>query len=149
MKEPRVGCGVAILRDGKILLIQRLKEPEAGAWSLPGGKVDWREPVPSAAKREVEEELGIAITLGPVMGVVDLIDDADGYHWVSPVYRSERFSGEPRIMEPHKHGAIGWFALDDLPRPLALAAQFAVERLSKDANPPAPAPSPLATHSPG
>jgi ADP-ribose pyrophosphatase YjhB (NUDIX family) len=129
LREPRVGCGVAILRDDRILLIKRLKEPESGAWSLPGGKVDWREPVSRAAVREVEEELGIAITLGPLLGVVDLIDENDGYHWVSPIHRAEVFSGEPKLMEPHKHGAFGWFPFDGLPQPLAAAARFAVERL--------------------
>jgi len=56
-----VGCGAAILRDGKLLLVQRLTEPEAGCWGLPGGKVDPFEPLAQAARREIEEELGILI----------------------------------------------------------------------------------------
>jgi ADP-ribose pyrophosphatase YjhB (NUDIX family) len=129
MNEPRVGCGVAITRGNRILLIQRLKEPEAGCWSLAGGKVDWQEPVPDAACREVEEELGIAVTLDCLLGVLDLVDRNGSYHWVSPIYHAERISGEPRLMEPHKHGGMGWCAADDLPHPLAEAARFAVERL--------------------
>jgi ADP-ribose pyrophosphatase YjhB (NUDIX family) len=38
-----------VIRDGRILLIQRRKQPEAGAWGLPGGKVDWMEPAAVAA----------------------------------------------------------------------------------------------------
>ena len=133
MNEPRVGCGVAITRGG-LLLIQRLKEPEAGCWSLAGGKVDWRESTHGAACREVEEELGIAVTLGCLLGVLDLIDRGGAYHWVSPIYHADRFSGEPRLMEPHKHGGMGWFAADELPEPLAEAARFAVERLFTNAN---------------
>ena len=56
------GCGAAI-RDGsgRLLLIQRLKEPEAGAWGLPGGKIDFGERSEDTARREIEEELGIVI----------------------------------------------------------------------------------------
>lgn len=39
MQKPEAGCGAAILDgQGRLLLIQRLREPEAGAWGLPGGK---------------------------------------------------------------------------------------------------------------
>ena len=127
--EPCVGCGAAILRGREVLLIKRLTEPEAGAWGLPGGKVDWRETVPHATMREIEEELGIRIELGPLLGVLDMIDPDGRYHWVSPIYSVERFAGEPRILEPHKHGAFGWFALDALPTSLTMAARFAAEQL--------------------
>ncbi|MCT7919676.1 NUDIX domain-containing protein [Burkholderia pseudomallei] len=60
-EQPRVGCGAAIVRDGRILLIKRKRAPEAGCWGLPGGKVDWLEPVERAVCREIEEELGIAL----------------------------------------------------------------------------------------
>jgi ADP-ribose pyrophosphatase YjhB (NUDIX family) len=128
-KEPRVGCGAAIVRRSKILLLQRLREPEEGTWSLPGGKVDWLEPVPSAITREIEEELGISIELGPLIGVLDMIDPAAGWHWIAPIHRVDRYHGEPRLLEPHKHGAIGWFPLHDLPTPLSATVRFAVERL--------------------
>ena len=128
--EPRVGCGAAILRGREVLLIKRLTEPEAGAWGLPGGKVDWREAVAHATLREIEEELGIRIELGPLLGVLDMIDPDGRYHWVSPIYRVERFAGEPRILEPHKHGGLGWFDLDALPAPLTMAARFAADRLA-------------------
>jgi ADP-ribose pyrophosphatase YjhB (NUDIX family) len=132
VKEPRVGCGAAILRGRELLLIKRLTDPEAATWSLPGGKVDWRETVPGATLREVGKELGIRIELGSLLGVLDMIDHrGERYHWVSPIYRVERFTGEPRILEPHKHGALGWFALDALPTPMAAPARFAAERLAQ------------------
>ncbi|RVL09481.1 NUDIX domain-containing protein, partial [Sinorhizobium meliloti] len=46
---PGLGCGLAILRDGKILLCRRLKAPEAGHWSIVGGKVDHMELAQDAA----------------------------------------------------------------------------------------------------
>ncbi|WP_427025104.1 NUDIX domain-containing protein [Aureimonas ureilytica] len=130
--EPRVGCGVAILREGRLLLVQRRGAPEAGSWSFPGGKVDPFEPTETAAARETAEELGIAVGPLKLLCVVDLIDPEADTHWVSPVYRADRFTGEPRIVEPHKHEALGWFALDALPTPLSKAVEVAARVLGTD-----------------
>jgi 8-oxo-dGTP diphosphatase len=113
---PGAGCGAAI-RDahGRLLLIQRLKQPEAGAWGLPGGKIDFGERAEDTARREIEEELGVTIELTGLACIAETIDKGDGKHWVAPVYSARIVSGEPRVMEPEKHGGCGWFALDDLP----------------------------------
>ena len=126
-ERPRVGCGAAIVRDGRILLLQRVKAPEAGCWSLAGGKVDFGEPWREAVIREVAEEVGIRLTETRLLCVVDLT--ADGQHWVSPVLLATTFQGEPRNVEPEKHSAMGWFALDALPSPLASAVVQAVAAL--------------------
>jgi hypothetical protein len=47
-RSPRVGCGAAILRDSKLLLVKRKRPPERNHWGLPGGTVDWLEPVAAA-----------------------------------------------------------------------------------------------------
>ncbi|AXE63399.1 hypothetical protein BBF93_03580 [Hyphomonas sp. CACIAM 19H1] len=40
MQKPEAGCGAAILDgQGRLLLIQHMREPEAGAWGLSGGKI--------------------------------------------------------------------------------------------------------------
>lgn len=98
-----------------MLLIQRLKEPEAGAWGLPGGKIDFGERAEDSTRREIEEELGVRIELTGLACVAETINKGDGRHWVAPVYSARIVSGVPRVMEPHKHGGCGWFALDDLP----------------------------------
>ncbi len=53
---PGVGVGLAIVRDGKLLLYRRLRAPEAGYWNIVGGKVDAMEPAKDAALREAIEE---------------------------------------------------------------------------------------------
>lgn len=117
---PRVGCGVAILRDGKLLLIRRGRAPEAGCWSLPGGKVDPGEPTETTARREILEELGLTLGRLDLLCVVDLI--LPDQHWVSPTYLARSFDGEPTLREPEKHTGLGWFPLDALPEPLASSA---------------------------
>jgi ADP-ribose pyrophosphatase YjhB (NUDIX family) len=126
---PRAGCGAAILRDGKLLLVRRSKDPEARCWGLPGGKIDPFEPVRTAVRREIREELGIELLDERLLCIVDLIDRAHGEHWVSPVYLAQAFTGEPRNCEPEKHSDLGWFALDALPQPLTAAAESAARHL--------------------
>lgn len=121
--RPEAGCGAAILDEqGRLLLIQRLREPEAGAWGLPGGKIDFGERAEDTARREIEEELGIVIELTRLVCISEIIDGGDGRHWVSPVYEARIVEGVPRIMEPEKHGGWGWFTPDDLPHPLTTPA---------------------------
>jgi ADP-ribose pyrophosphatase YjhB (NUDIX family) len=120
-----VGCGAAILRAGRLLLVKRRKAPEAGFWSLVGGKVDFLERAEEAVVRETREEVGVTIELGPLLCLVEMIG-IDGQHWVSPVYRAAIGSGEPVNREPDKIAEIGWFALDDPPAPLAQAAREAI-----------------------
>lgn len=130
---PRVGCGAAILRDGRLLLVQRRRMPEAGHWGLPGGKVDPYETVPAAVAREIFEELGIRIVADRLLCVIDQVDRDRAEHWIAPVYRVEDFEGEPAIREPEALAALGWFALDDLPQPLTVATVQAVAALSRQA----------------
>ncbi|WP_291205516.1 NUDIX domain-containing protein [Hyphomonas sp.] len=122
-RKPEAGCGAAILdRQGRLLLIQRLREPEAGAWGLPGGKIDFGEAARDTARREIAEELGIEIEILGLACIAETIERGDGRHWVAPVYNARIVSGEPRIVEPEKHGGWGWFKLDALPAPLTMAA---------------------------
>jgi ADP-ribose pyrophosphatase YjhB (NUDIX family) len=130
VKAPGVGCGAAILRDGRLLLVKRRRPPEAGCWNLPGGKVDFGERVADAVRREIAEELGIGISLGRSLGHVEMI--VDGQHWVSPIYAAVA-TGEPVNAEPDKHAAILWADLDAPPAPLAVAAREAIARLKGEA----------------
>jgi|SRR5471030_1167509 len=129
-QEPRLGCGAAIVQDSRILLIQRLTEPEAQCWGLPGGKVDWLEPVEQAVRREINEELGITLDALSLLCVVDQIDTTNAVHWVAPVYLASGFSGDPQILEPHKHGGLAWFDLAALPERLTTATLVAVSALN-------------------
>ena len=129
--QPRLGCGAAIVQGDRLLLVRRLREPEAGCWGLPGGKVDWLEPVEQAVRREIEEELAIRLTSLCLLCVVDQIDAQRGEHWLAPVYLADPFDGEVRNVEPEKHSDIGWFALDGLPEPLTVATRKAARALNE------------------
>lgn len=69
-----------------MLLIKRGQEPSKGAWSLPGGVVEIGEALDAALAREVLEETGLSVEVGPVVEVLDRVQfDAGGrveYHYV-------------------------------------------------------------------
>ncbi len=85
--RPIVGVGAVVLCDAaRVVLVQRRHEPLAGEWSLPGGVVEVGETLESAVAREVLEETGLTVTVGPVIDVFDRITfDANRrvhYHFV-------------------------------------------------------------------
>ena len=72
-ERPIVGVGAVIVGDGKVVLIRRKYEPLKGHWSLPGGMVEIGEPLEAALAREVVEETGLVVDVGPVVEVLDRI----------------------------------------------------------------------------
>ncbi|MEI2299837.1 NUDIX domain-containing protein [Ensifer sp. MJa1] len=124
---PGFGCGLAIVRDGKLLLYKRVNAPEAGHWNIVGGKVDHMERSEAAARREAEEESGLVVHATDFLCLSEQVIEADRQHWISMIYVSRSFSGEPQLTEPDKFSEFGWFDLDALPQPLSrFAADTAV-----------------------
>lgn len=72
-QRPVPAVAAVIVQDGKLLLIKRAVEPSKGRWSVPGGSVEWGEPLVEALKREVREETGLEIEVDGLAGVFDLI----------------------------------------------------------------------------
>lgn len=127
----RVGCGAVIMQNDKILLLKRVRAPEAEHWGIPGGKVDWLETLEQAATREIMEEVGLRLESLELLVNVNQIDADKGEHWVAPVYLVKSFTGQAVVQEPEKHSGMDWFALDQLPAPLTVATQVAVAAIKK------------------
>ncbi len=73
VKGTRIPCVGAIVRDGagRLLLIKRGHDPEAGKWSLPGGRIEPGETDGQALVREMREETGLTVLPGPLLGAVE------------------------------------------------------------------------------
>jgi 8-oxo-dGTP diphosphatase len=67
-----IACVGAVIKDdqGRLLLIKRGHEPGAGLWSIPGGRVEPGETDHEALVREMQEETGLAVQAGPLLGTV-------------------------------------------------------------------------------
>jgi ADP-ribose pyrophosphatase YjhB (NUDIX family) len=84
--RPIVGVGGVAFVGGRVLLVKRRFEPLAGRWSLPGGALEVGETLAEGLAREMEEETGLDVDVGPVVDVFDRITrDDDGrarFHYV-------------------------------------------------------------------
>jgi len=124
---PRVGVGVLILdAHDRVLLTLRRYPPEAGCWSIVGGKVDFLETLEDCAIREAREEVGLEIATVRLLCVTDHCLPHESQHWVAPAYLGRILSGMARNCEPHKTREVAWFALTDLPPNLTMTARNAI-----------------------
>jgi mutator protein MutT len=108
--DPKLAVAVVIEREGKLLFGRRGPGArEAGKWSFPAGFVERGERVEDAAIREAREEVGLEITLGPLLGLFS----ATGETVVLAVYLAHAPAGEPTAQDDLT--TVGWFSPDALP----------------------------------
>jgi ADP-ribose pyrophosphatase YjhB (NUDIX family) len=97
--RPIVGVGGVVFIGGRVLLIKRRFEPLAGRWSLPGGALEVGETMAEGLAREMREETGLEVTVGPVVEVFDRITrDEHGrarYHYVLVDFLCTACGGHP------------------------------------------------------
>jgi len=110
----------------RVLLALRTVAPEAGCWSILGGKVDFLETVQDCAVREAYEEAGVRVAIERLLCITDHMLPAENQHWVSPSYLARIVEGEAYNREPHKSEDLRWFGLDELPENLTMTARNAI-----------------------
>jgi 8-oxo-dGTP diphosphatase len=115
---PQVGIGVIVLRDGLVLLGQRVGSHGAGTWALPGGHLEFGESVEQCAAREVLEETGLAIQFISHGPYTSNVFAAENKHYVTLFVVAHWLSGEPQLLEPNKCSSWHWHRWSELPRPL-------------------------------
>ncbi len=66
--------------NGSLLLVKRGHPPQEGRWTIPGGKVKYGEQLTQAVEREIQEETGLKVNCGDLVGIAERIDE--GNHFV-------------------------------------------------------------------
>ena len=118
----KIGIGVLILNDNKILLGHRCSKVDTGgiyepdSWCLPGGKQEYDETILECAKRETKEETNLDVNNLEVFGAED--DFGKDRHFVTIYVLAKEFSGELKVTEPDKQDEWKWFDIDNLPNNL-------------------------------
>lgn len=114
--RPVVGVGAVVVDGQNVLLVKRGRAPLKGEWSLPGGAVEVGETLWAAVQREVLEETGLVVAVGPIIEVLDRIHtDADArveYHYVLIAYLCSVVGGELRAESDADDAR--WAARDEL-----------------------------------
>ncbi len=109
-----------LYKDGKVLMGKRKNSHGAGAWSFPGGHLEFMEEIEDCAKREVLEETGVEIkNIERVNYTNDFYKDLDK-HYITCFVKADYASGEVQVMEPEKCESWEWFSRTELPSPLFL-----------------------------
>lgn len=105
---------------------------ERGCWEIPGGGVEFGEKLQHAAKREIKEEYGVDIILLHQLPAQNHLISAEKQHWVPTTFIAKIKSGQtPKILEPDKCAAIGWYSLNRLPRPLSIITKLDLKAYKK------------------
>lgn len=131
--RPQVGVGVVVWRGDRVLLIKRATPPQAGHWSLPGGRQELGETLFETARREAFEEAGVEVRPRAVLTAVDAIhkDEEGGIAWhytiVDVVADWVGGDGEPG----DDASAVMWATLDEVDRLVAWASTREVIRMGR------------------
>ena len=123
MDSPRVGVGVIVIKDGKVLMHQRTNDHGEGTWSFPGGHLEFGETPEETAHRETDEEAGVSIRNVRFATVTNDVFIAENKHYVTIYMLADYLSGEPTIKEPEKCLQWKWFSWNELPSPLFLPVE--------------------------
>ncbi|MFN2588904.1 MAG: NUDIX hydrolase [Actinomycetota bacterium] len=109
---PQIAVGAIAVKDGRLLMIQRGRDPGAGLWSLPGGRVEHGELLTAALRREVEEETRLMVEVRDLAGVFEVVGDP---HYVILDFFADVTSGD----DPLPAGDVSdarWVPLDEVAR---------------------------------
>jgi len=117
VRQPAIGIAALVIREGKLLLAERRAGKMQGNYAAPGGHLEWMEKFEDAARRELREEAGLIARPEDceVIGVDQDFAPEEDHCWVGIFVRIHSWEGEPKSVEPDKHGPWEWHPLNALP----------------------------------
>jgi 8-oxo-dGTP diphosphatase len=113
--RPRVGVGVCIRKDGKVLMGKRKGGLAPDTWCFPGGYLEMNEHPETCAIRETHEETGTEIKNVRFVTFTNNIHRETGTHGITLFYIADWDRGDVQLTEPDKFYGWEWFEWDKLP----------------------------------
>ncbi|WP_420628694.1 NUDIX hydrolase [Candidatus Leptofilum sp.] len=124
--DPKVGVGVFVVHEGKILLVRRTMYPAIGKWSIPAGFLDAGENPEETAVREALEETNLHVAIEELVGVYQNPPEQGGAS-IFIMYKARLLGGE--IQAGDDADAAAFFAPDDLPEIAFASTRAAINQL--------------------
>ncbi len=113
--RPKIGIGVFVFKNGKVLMGKRKNSHGDGTWSLPGGHLEFKESFAECAARETLEEAGICIKNVKFYSITNDIFEAEGKHYVTIFLTSEcNESDDAIVKEPEKMAEWKWIDFNEV-----------------------------------
>lgn len=124
--DPKVGVGVLVIEQGKLLLVKRAMSPEKGKWSLPAGFLDQGDDPQQAAIREVWEETGLQVAIDRLIDVYTNPPNPNGGASIFILYQGHLLGG--RLQASDDAADADFFAPADLPEIAFLSTRTAINQ---------------------
>lgn len=114
---PHVSCAVAavIVKDTKMLMVKRAREPYKNTWMFPAGFVDYGEHPLETLAREVKEETGLKVKEAILMEIVQTKDDPRAPGHFCFFYKVNVSGGRIKTNK-EENKEIAWFSLKRPPK---------------------------------
>jgi len=123
----RISCGIVCTRVSAYDVIEVLMQFKCKfqQWEFPGGKLDGVETASECAQRELLEETGLETEQLYQEQYIDHRDEFGCVMFHAPLHLMKQTT--PKLMEPHKHSALDWFPIGQLPTPMTDDSTASVE----------------------
>jgi len=132
-QQTKVGIGVMLFKDGKVLMSRRKGSHGAGEYAFPGGHLEYMEGFEECARREVLEECGLAIDDVRFLFLANVSKYAPK-HYVHITLTAKWKNGEPTVREPEKSESWNWYFLEALPEPLFEMCKLSFDSYKNNVN---------------
>lgn len=130
INRPKVGLGVIVIKENKVLLGKRIGASGKGTWCFPGGHLEYFESFAECAVRETKEETGLDIKLineipAAITNDCNIIENS---HYVTLYLMAKYISDKPKVAEPDKFERWEWYRWNSFPIPLFLPVQNLIKQ---------------------
>jgi 8-oxo-dGTP diphosphatase len=135
----RVSAHGLCVVEGRLLVVRLAPPvPDAGAWGLPGGGLEWGEAPEDAVVREVREETGLKATPSGLAGVYSTtflrsaVRPLDSVHFISVVFWLNVAEGDLEYERDGTTDLAAWVPLEEIGAlPLGALAEFGLALISE------------------